>query len=98
MKTNKVLNYNNLAHYSPIDTKGKLMRLVFSKKELQNVDSAIPIECWNKVDTSITVMDYNQVAGCFGKLTNLLELAYQRGIEISTKLFNYMETEKWRET
>lgn len=51
-------------------SKGELMKLAYTKEELRNVDSAIPIELWNKIDTSIHVMDYNG-QGCFGKLVNL---------------------------
>ena len=92
MNKANVLDYNDLAQITPINNKGDLMRLVFTKEELRNVDSAIPIECWKDVDTTITVMDYNdrnECNRCFGKLTNLLELAYAKGIDISTPLMNW---------
>lgn len=52
--------------------KGDLMKLVYTEAELRNVDSAIPIELWNEIDTSIYVMDYNN-NGPFGKLVNLMD-------------------------
>lgn len=61
-------------------TKGKLMKLVYIEEELRNVDSAIPIELWDKVDTSIHVMDYNN--SCLGELVNLQERLKQQEEEI----------------
>lgn len=52
--------------------KGELMAMVYTEAELRNVDSAIPIEYWNIIDTSIHVMDYNN-NGPFGKLVNLMD-------------------------
>ena len=48
------------------------MKLAYTEEELQNVDSAIPIEFWKDVDTSVHVMDFNG-NGAFGKLVNLKE-------------------------
>ena len=62
--------------------KGDLMKLVYSQKELRNVDSAIPKEMWDKVDTSIHVMDYNESS--LGSIVNLydkLPLKYEVGKE-----------------
>lgn len=63
------------------NSKGDLMKMLYSKAELRNVDSAVPMDRWEEVDLSVTVMDYNE-ARAFGKLTNLLELAKQRNIKI----------------
>ena len=60
-------------------TKGKMMKLVFREEELGNIDSAIPIELWDKIDTSIHVMDYNNGRGV---LTNLLTKAAERGVDL----------------
>lgn len=59
--------------------KGDLMKLVFTEDELRNVDSAIPMNLWNKVNSSIHVMDYNQ-SSAFGTLVNLYKKAMQKNI------------------
>jgi hypothetical protein len=46
------------------------MKLVYTEQELRHVDSAIPIQLWNGIDTSIYVMDYNKNR-IFGELVNL---------------------------
>ena len=61
-------------------TKGDLMRKVYTEDELCNVDTAIPIELWKKVDTTIHVVDYNEG---FGILVNLETKAAERGITIN---------------
>jgi hypothetical protein len=62
-----------------IMTKGELMKLIFTEKELGNIDSAIPIELWDKIDTSIHVVDYNRGHGV---LTNLITKAAERGVDL----------------
>jgi len=52
-------------------TKGDLMREAYSVEELRNVDSAIPMNLWNEIDTTIHVMDYN--GNGLGTLVNLEE-------------------------
>jgi len=66
------------------ETKGDLMKLIFTKEEQRNVDVAIPIQYWQEVPW-YTVMDYNPPHG-LGKLVDMLELAYERGITIACKL------------
>lgn len=61
--------------------KGELMALCYTQQELRNVDSAIPIEYWNIIDTSIHVMDYNN-NGPFGKLVNLLDRLKEQNKEV----------------
>ena len=61
-------------------SKGDLMKLVFTKEELRNVDSAIPVELWKELDTSIHVVDYN----IGGKIVNLVEK------------YGAMQLEKWK--
>jgi len=66
--------------------KGQMMKLVYTEQELRNIDSAIPIEYWNKknpeiqVDPAIHVMNYNGDNGCFGKLENMETVALERNI------------------
>jgi hypothetical protein len=62
-------------------TKGKLIELVYTPEERNNIDTAIPIEYWKTHDTSIYVMDYND--SIFGSLVNLKDLAKQRNIKIN---------------
>ena len=62
-------------------TKGDLMQLAYTEAELRNVDSAIPIEYWNEIDTFIHVMDYNN-NGPFGKLVNLLDRLKEQNKEV----------------
>ena len=50
--------------------------LVYSKKELRNVDSAIPKLMWDEIDTSIHAMDYNN--GSMGVVVNLLKKLSQK--------------------
>jgi hypothetical protein len=40
--------------------KGDLMKLVYTKEELRNIDSDIPRDMWDQVDTSTHVMNYNK--------------------------------------
>jgi len=60
-------------------TKGDLMKAVYTKEQLRHVDSAIPVQLWDKIDTSVHVVDYN--AG-HGELVNLITRAATQGINI----------------
>ena len=51
--------------------KGDLMKLVYTKKELQNIDSGIPKEYWKGHDTSTHVMNYNG-SSAFGEFENMI--------------------------
>ena len=44
-------------------TKGELMKSVYSKEELRNIDSAIPMEYWKTHETYWHVMNYNSGNG-----------------------------------
>ena len=54
-------------------SKGEIMQLVYSKEELRNIDSAIPLSTWKSHDSSIHVMNYNE--NRLGSLENLFEVA-----------------------
>ena len=60
------------------------MKAVYSSVELRNIDAALPIEIWDKVDNYLTVMNYNDHS--FGQVENMLEVAYERHIQIATQL------------
>ena len=65
--------------------KGEIMKLVYSAKELKNIDTAIPMEYCiglDKIDSRIHCMNYNGDHGAFGKLENILEIAKERGVQI----------------
>ena len=61
--------------------KGELMQAVYSKEELRNIDSAIPMELWKKVETYSHVMNYNE-PNRQGKLENMYDIAKQRNITL----------------
>lgn len=61
--------------------KGQMMKLVYTEHELQNIDSALPMEYWKLVDVSVHVMNYNN-NGPFGRLENMETEACARGIEL----------------
>jgi hypothetical protein len=71
--------------------KGEMMKLVYSKSELYNIDSAIPMAYWNGVDKSIQVdpavhvMNYNK-PNQMGKLENLEDIAKLRMIDLEKGL------------
>ena len=75
--------------YNPIENKGDLMKLIFTKKELRNIDSAIPVEIYLTMaktqDSTFLVMNYNE-NHVFGKLENLLQVAYDRNITVAVPL------------
>lgn len=67
-------------------TKGDLMKLVFTKEELQNIDVAIPqellgVEVEHK-HLQFYVFDYND--SVLGRLVDMRKLAVERGIDIET--------------
>ena len=78
-------NLNKIKSVRIVKNKGELMKAVYTKKELQNIDSAIPIEYWNgknpeiQVDTAIHVVNYNQG---WGVLENMEKIAVNRKIKI----------------
>jgi len=72
-----------------INSKGDLMEAVYTKEELRNIDSAIPMELWDKVNTTTHVMNYND-KGAFGELEDMLEVAKQRNIKIKCINTNLM--------
>ncbi|MBN2617229.1 MAG: hypothetical protein JXR64_02830 [Spirochaetales bacterium] len=59
-----------------IITKEELIKMVYSEKELQNVDNRIPPILWAMLDTSEYVMDYNENSA--GRLTNLYAKLWQK--------------------
>lgn len=63
-----------------IRSKGELMKLVYTEKELHNIDVAIPMELWQEVDTATHVMNYND-KGAFGELEDMEVIAKQRNIK-----------------
>jgi len=63
-------------------TKGEMMKKIYTEKELQNIDSAIPISYWEKVNPHLYVMNYND-NGAFGKLESLLQVAEERDINLN---------------
>lgn len=54
-----------------------MMKKVYTEAELRNIDSAIPMDLWEGIDTSIHVMNYNG-NGAFGKLENMESLLKER--------------------
>jgi len=62
-------------------TKGQIMKLVYTTEELRNIDSAIPMGCWDKIDTSVHVMNYNPPFS-MGKLENIITEACSRGVNL----------------
>jgi len=62
-----------------IRNKGELMRLVYTEKELRNIDSAIPMSLWPGIDTAIHVYNYN--TNKFGELENIERIAEKRNIK-----------------
>lgn len=60
-------------------TKGEMMKAVYTKEELRNIDSAIPQYYWDKVDVAIHVMNYNEPHR-LGVLQNMEEEAKKRNI------------------
>jgi hypothetical protein len=73
------LNASEKQQTTIVRNKGELMRLVYSEKELRNVDSAIPMSLWGDIDTAIHVYDYN--TNSFGDLVNLERLAEKKSIK-----------------
>ena len=63
-------------------SKGDLMKLIYSEKELKAIDSAIPMNVWETHMPVCHVMNYNG-NGVFGKLENLFDVAKERGIDVS---------------
>lgn len=62
--------------------KGQMMKAVYTEEELRSIDSAIPMAYWDKIDTAIHVMNYNE-PHTFGKLQNMETEACQRGINLN---------------
>jgi hypothetical protein len=69
--------------------KGDLMKLVYSKEELNKIDSAIPMSCWEVNSPLYHVMNYNRMSA-FGEIENMFDIAKIRGIDVS-------EFEKFKE-
>lgn len=67
--------------------KGQLMKLVYSEEELRSVDSALPVAIWDRIDTAVHVMDYNEPHR-FGKVINLVTEACNRGVNIKEHGWN----------
>ena len=64
-------------------TKGDLMKLVYSKEELRQIDTAIPMEYWSTLNTYYHVMNYNIQNG---KLEDMRIVAEKRFIIINEKV------------
>lgn len=62
-------------------TKGKMMAMVFSKKELQSIDSAVPVILWDRINTAVHVMNYNE-PNRHGILVNLETESCNRGVNL----------------
>jgi hypothetical protein len=72
-------------------SKGDIMRTVFTKKELNSIDSATPMNLWDEYPPINHVMDYNEPHR-FGKIKNLEEEAKLRGITLYHDVqLNYKE-------
>ena len=63
-------------------TKGELMKLIYTREELVNIDSATPLDTWKDHKPSDHVMNYNNLRP-FGALENLYEIAAQRKIKLT---------------
>ena len=61
--------------------KGIVMKLVYTQEELQNIDSATPMSCWNEFPPIDHVMNYNEER-IFGKIENLIDVARARKVEL----------------
>lgn len=57
------------------------MAIVYTKEELNHIDSAIPIEYWGKIETYNHVMNYNE-PNRMGKLENMYDIAKERNITL----------------
>ena len=79
-------------NHEKIVSKGDLMTIIYSEKELRNIDSAIPIQLWEEYPPIRHVMNYNE-STIFGNCENLFEIATQRGIEVP-EWFNRIKN--WR--
>ncbi len=85
-------------------TKGELMKSVYSKEELRNIDCAIPMEYWETHETYWHVMNYNNGNGV---LQDMRVIAEKRFIIINQMVkicvidtsmhgvFLYSADEKW---
>lgn len=64
-------------------TKGQLMKLVYTKDELRNIDSGVPREIYMQpgFNSWCHVMNYNE-PNRMGKLENMEEIAKERGIKL----------------
>ena len=71
--------------------KGEMMKAVYTTEELRSIDSAIPIGYWDKIDTAVHVMNYNEPFR-FGLLQNIETEAATRGVDL--KLKNNGKTQK----
>jgi hypothetical protein len=67
--------------------KGELMNLVYSEKELKNIDAGIPKEYWDgknkeiQVETYFHVMNYNEPS-TLGLLEDMRLIAKSRNIDL----------------
>ena len=67
--------------YKTIISKRDIMQKVYTKDELKNIDSAIPIQNWKDFSPVDHVMNYNE-PNTYGKIENLNEIAEQRLIKL----------------
>ena len=63
-------------------SKGDLMKLIYTEKELKQIDPATPMETWEEHPPINHVMNYNSRV-LLGKLENLFEIAEERGINLN---------------
>jgi hypothetical protein len=63
-------------------SKGDLMKKIFTKEELRNIDAAVPNGSVPAKETFYYIMDYNKES-VFGKLVDMREEAAKRGITLN---------------
>tara|TARA_Y100000310_G_scaffold333826_1_gene412186 strand:- start:429 stop:650 length:222 start_codon:yes stop_codon:yes gene_type:complete len=71
MKTKKI-NINGM-------TKIQVLKLIYSKDEIKNIDCSLPLECYNK-DHFFHVMNFNK--NVFGLLQDIRNIAKNKNIKL----------------
>lgn len=56
--------------------KGKIIKALFTEKELSNIDNAVPANEWKDKNLFYYVTDFNN--SIFGKVTNLIDVFNER--------------------
>jgi len=77
----KIILKNTIKTKGETMNKGELMQLIYSKKELCNIDPSLPIELLSEIDNSyFYVMNYNN--NIFGQLDDMRTIAARKYIII----------------